>query len=90
LIEVNAKRLKEYQANEWHLLLEGRCDEVGSVDYNLVLGERRAQTVKRYLEELGITSAQVQILSYGKEKPLCIEHSEECWKMNRSVRFVLQ
>ena len=62
------------------VLIEGHCDERGTSAYNLVSGERRAQTVKRYLQELGVPSSQLQILSYGKERPFCAEHREACWQ----------
>jgi peptidoglycan-associated lipoprotein len=89
-IEVNALRLKEQDGKLSDVLLEGRCDEIGTVDYNLVLGERRAQAVKQYLVNLGIPSAAIETISYGKERPVCLEHSKECWAKNRTVRFVVK
>jgi peptidoglycan-associated lipoprotein len=62
------------------LMIEGYCDERGTLEYNLVLGERRARAVKQYLQDLGIPASQMQITSYGKEKPFCTEHSYECWQ----------
>lgn len=87
MVEVNAMRLKESDESGRALLLEGRCDEIGSSDYNLVLGERRAQSVREYLVNLGIPSANIKIVSYGKDRPLCHEHDEICWAKNRTVRF---
>lgn len=87
VLEANARRLKA--ANGRKLLVEGHCDERGTVDYNLVLGERRAQTVKQYLQDLGVPASQIQITSYGKEKPFCTDHSEACWQSNRRAHFVL-
>ncbi|MGH7233670.1 MAG: OmpA family protein, partial [Nitrospiraceae bacterium] len=84
MVEVNAMRLKESDERRWALLLEGRCDEVGSRDYNLVLGERRAQAVREYLENLGIPSASIEIVSYGKDRPVCDDHNEHCWAKNRT------
>lgn len=88
MVEVNAMRLKE--ANRRSLMLEGRCDEVGTTEYNLVLGERRAHTVKQYLVNLGIPPSSIEIVSYGKDKPVCGEHSEDCWAKNRTVHFMLR
>jgi peptidoglycan-associated lipoprotein len=69
------------------IVIEGHCDERGTSAYNLVLGERRAQAAKRYLQDLGLAASQIQILSYGKERPFCTEHSEACWQSNRRVHF---
>lgn len=88
MVEVNAMRLKE--ANRQGLVLEGRCDEIGTAEYNLVLGERRAQSVKQYLLNLGISPSSIEIVSYGKDKPVCGEHSEDCWAKNRTVHFGLR
>jgi peptidoglycan-associated lipoprotein len=86
-LEANARRLKAENSRKF--LIEGHCDERGTVDYNLVLGERRAQAVKQYLQDLGVRSSQIQITSYGKEKPFCTDHSEACWQSNRRAHFVL-
>ena len=86
VIEANARWLKA--GNGRKLLIEGYCDERGTVEYNLVLGERRAQTAKQYLQDLGVPSSQIQITSYGKEKPFCVDHSEACWQSNRRAHFV--
>ena len=88
MVEVNASRLKEERAGK--VLLEGRGDEVGTADYNLVLGDRRAQVVKRYLEGLGLGPLEIATISYGKDKPICTEHSAECWEKNRTVHFEIQ
>lgn len=85
LVEVNASRLRGKEG--WELLLEGRGDERGTADYNLVLGERRAQVVKSYLETLGLDGRVLKVISYGKDRPLCVAHSEACWEKNRSVHF---
>lgn len=87
VLEANARRLKAENGRK--LLIEGYCDERGTVEYNLVLGERRAQTAKQYLQDLGVSSSQIQITSYGKEKPFCTDHSEACWQSNRRAHFVL-
>ncbi len=87
VLEANARRLKAENGRK--LLIEGYCDERGTVEYNLVLGERRAQATKQYLQDLGVPSSQIQITSYGKEKPFCTDHSEACWQSNRRAHFVL-
>jgi peptidoglycan-associated lipoprotein len=69
------------------LVIEGHCDERGTSAYNLVLGERRAQAAKQYLEDHGMTASQIRVTSYGKERPFCTEHSEACWQSNRRVHF---
>jgi peptidoglycan-associated lipoprotein len=69
------------------IILEGHCDERGTNAYNLILGERRAQAVKRHLQDLGLAESQFQIVSYGKERPVCTEHSEACRQLNRRVHF---
>lgn len=88
VLEANARLLKS--KNGWKLLVEGHCDERGTADYNMVLGERRAQAVKRYLQNLGVSPAQVQITSLGKERPFCGQHSDDCWQKNRRAHFVVQ
>jgi peptidoglycan-associated lipoprotein len=72
------------------LLVEGHCDERGSVEYNLVLGVRRAQVVKAYLVDLGIPQLRIRIVSYGKERPVCSQQHDACWQKNRRTHFVLQ
>lgn len=72
------------------LLIEGHCDERGTLAYNLVLGEKRAKAAKRYLETIGIPAARLQTTSYGEVKPVCKEHNEGCWKYNRRAHFVVQ
>ncbi len=86
-VEINASRLRGKDG--WTLLLEGRGDERGTAAYNLVLGERRARTVQGYLESLGLDVGLIKTISYGKDRPLCVEHSEACWAQNRSVHFSL-
>ncbi|MGH7168426.1 MAG: OmpA family protein [Nitrospiraceae bacterium] len=87
-LEGNARRLKA--GNSAKLLIEGHCDERGTVAYNLVLGERRARMVEQYMKDLGIAPSRLQITSYGKERPFCAVHSEHCWQQNRRAHFVLQ
>ncbi len=68
--------------------LEGHCDERGSVAYNLGLGDRRANAAKDFLVSLGISAERISTISYGKEKPFCSEHDENCWQQNRRAHLV--
>jgi len=68
--------------------IEGHCDERGSTEYNLGLGDRRAAAVKEYLVSLGIPADRMNTVSFGKEKPFCMEHNETCWQQNRRGHFV--
>jgi len=67
------------------ILSEGHCDEKGTTEYNLALGQKRAKTVRDYYVRLGIKPKRIGTLSYGEEKPLCAESTEECWVKNRRV-----
>jgi peptidoglycan-associated lipoprotein len=69
--------------------VEGHCDERGSEEYNLGLGDRRANSAKTYLVNLGVAADRINTVSFGKEKPLCTEHSEGCWQQNRRAHIVL-
>jgi peptidoglycan-associated lipoprotein len=68
--------------------VEGHCDERGSTEYNLALGDNRASAVKNALVAAGISADRVKTVSYGKEKPFCTEHNEQCWQQNRRGHFV--
>jgi len=70
------------------VLIEGHCDERGTNEYNLALGEKRAKAVKDYLTSLGIAPARMTVMTYGEEKPVCTEHNETCWQKNRRAHFV--
>lgn len=69
--------------------LEGHCDERGSTEYNLGLGQRRAEAAKNYLVSLGISADRIETVSWGKERPFCTEHDESCWHQNRRDHFVM-
>jgi len=69
------------------ITVEGHCDERGSAEYNLALGDRRANEAKDYLVEFGVPAAQLNTISYGKERPQCTEHNEECWQKNRRAHL---
>lgn len=69
--------------------IEGHCDERGTEEYNLGLGQRRAAAAKQYLVNLGVDASRINTISYGKDRPFCTEHTEECWQQNRRDHFVL-
>jgi peptidoglycan-associated lipoprotein len=85
-LQKTADFLKKYP--QARVVIEGHCDERGSTEYNLALGDRRAAAVKEYLVNLGIPAANLNTVSYGKEKPFCMEHNETCWQMNRRGHFI--
>ncbi len=70
--------------------VEGHCDERGTNEYNLALGERRAHSAKQYLVTLGVAKDRISTISYGEEKPLCTEANEDCWAKNRRGHFAIQ
>jgi peptidoglycan-associated lipoprotein len=72
------------------LRIEGHCDERGSDEYNLALGDKRADAVREFFETMGVPQAQLTVISYGKEKPVCTEQSEDCWQKNRRAHIVAQ
>jgi peptidoglycan-associated lipoprotein len=78
--------LKDYPT--YKLTVEGHCDERGSAEYNMQLGEARAEAAKAYLVQVGIPSDQLGLVSYGKEKPVCDQHDESCWQKNRRIHIV--
>jgi peptidoglycan-associated lipoprotein len=69
--------------------IEGHCDERGTNEYNLALGDRRADSAKAFLVDLGIASSRMTTISYGEERPLCMQQTEECWAKNRRDHFVI-
>jgi peptidoglycan-associated lipoprotein len=70
--------------------VEGHCDERGSTEYNLALGDQRASAVKNALTAAGVSAGRIKTISYGKEKPFCTESNEACWQQNRRGHFVFQ
>lgn len=68
---------------DWEILVEGHCDERGTTEYNLGLGQRRAASVRQYYMSLGLSGSRIATISYGKENPTCSEASEGCWAKNR-------
>lgn len=85
-LDGNAKYLESHSGTS--VVIEGHCDERGSVEYNLALGEKRARAAKDYLVAYGITASRVTTISYGKERPFDPGHSEEAWASNRRAHFV--
>jgi peptidoglycan-associated lipoprotein len=86
-IETVAQRLKQNPAEA--VIIEGHCDERGSREYNLALGERRALAIRAYLAGLGIEADRIQTKSLGEESPAALEHNESAWRLNRRGEFVL-
>jgi len=71
------------------IVVEGHCDERGTREYNLALGERRANAVKEYLVSLGVSAGRIRTISYGKERPVCTQSNESCWSKNRRAVSVV-
>ncbi|MCC6544776.1 MAG: peptidoglycan-associated lipoprotein Pal [Nitrospirae bacterium] len=87
-LQDNASLLKVKKVKK--VVIEGHCDERGTNEYNLALGERRAQSTKRYLTALGINPSNISTISFGEEKLFCSEQNEDCWQKNRRAHFILQ
>ena len=83
----NAEMLRKYPT--WVVTLEGHCDERGTAEYNLALGERRAVAVKTYMVSLGVSPDRLRTVSYGKEFPFDPGHTDESWAKNRRAQFVI-
>ena len=84
----NAVWLKEHPRAV--LRVEGHCDERGTADYNMVLGDKRSKSARMYLTDLGINPKQIGVVSYGKERPFCNEHDESCYQLNRRGHVLLK
>jgi peptidoglycan-associated lipoprotein len=87
ILSKNADVLKRFDFLK--ITVEGHCDERGSVEYNLALGERRSRAAYDYLVSLGVPADRMKTVSYGKEVPLCQQQSEDCWARNRRARFTV-
>jgi len=89
VLQGDADVLKKVFGNDPNISvrIEGNCDERGSAEYNVALGDRRAQAAKDYLVQLGVPADKLQTVSYGKEKPVCTEASEDCYQRNRHDHF---
>jgi peptidoglycan-associated lipoprotein len=86
ILDADAGWLK--QNADRFLLIEGHCDERGTSEYNVALGERRAKATMNYLVSRGIAASRITIVSYGEERPVCAEHQESCWAKNRRAHFL--
>jgi len=87
ILKIKADILKRHP--QYTAMIEGHCDEWGTIEYNLALGDRRASAARDYLIELGIEPERIQIISYGEERPLDPGHNEEAWAKNRRDTFTL-
>ena len=87
ILQENAEFLKSNQ--DLHVEIQGHSDERGTNNYNIALGERRAQSTKKYLVSQGVDSSNVSVISYGEEKPFCFSSVETCWFQNRRAHFMV-
>ena len=87
IAEANAKFFAAHP--DLKIVIEGHCDERGSEEYNLALGDNRANATKALLDKLGIGADRLKVISYGKEKPFCNENSDSCYQMNRRAHFAI-
>jgi len=87
-LEANAGELRSY--SDAAIIIEGHCDERGTKSYNLALGEKRANAAKDYLVALGISPSRIVVISYGKERPFDMGHTESSWAKNRRAHFVIK
>jgi peptidoglycan-associated lipoprotein len=78
------------QYSNWKVLIEGHCDERGTNEYNLALGEKRANTVKDFFVSYGLSTGRFNTISYGEERPVDMGHNEEAWAKNRRAVLVIQ
>ncbi len=85
-LQGDAEFLKQHPS--FTFTIEGHCDERGSTEYNLALGDNRANATKTALVGMGVNASQIKTISYGKEKPFCTESNEQCWQENRRAHFV--
>ncbi len=86
-LQANADYLKKWPS--LRITVEGHCDERGTSEYNIALGERRSNAVKGYLVSLGVPESSITVISKGKETPFCTESNEACWQQNRRGHFVI-
>jgi peptidoglycan-associated lipoprotein len=86
--ELNRHAMAMKEDRSFRVRLEGHADERGTREYNLALGERRANAVRAYLQAQGVLSSQMEVISYGEEKPAAMGHNEQAWALNRRVEIV--
>lgn len=89
VVEANAKAIKAAAGTNYNVVVEGNCDDRGTIAYNIALGEKRANEVKDYYVRLGIPADKITTVSYGKEKPVCYEATQACWAKNRRAETIL-
>ena len=87
-VQADAQFLNQH--SHINFTVEGHCDERGSTEYNLALGDNRANAVKNAMVQAGVSASRIKTISYGKEKPFCTESNEQCWQQNRRGHFVYQ
>ncbi|MEW6320097.1 MAG: peptidoglycan-associated lipoprotein Pal [Acidobacteriota bacterium] len=87
VLQKNADWMKRWSSTR--ITVEGHCDERGTAEYNLALGERRANSVKDYLVSLGVPADRIAVVTKGKESPVCTESNEACWQQNRRGHFII-
>lgn len=85
ILDANARWLSSNKDTQ--VIVEGHCDERGTNEYNIALGERRARAARDYLVSRGIETTRITVLSYGEDRPVCTEHTEVCWAQNRRAEF---
>ena len=88
ILDANAAWLKASQDRV--ILIEGHCDERGTNEYNIALGDRRARATMNYLVAQGVQQNRISTVSYGEERPICTAHSEDCWAKNRRAHFLVK
>ncbi len=88
VLQADARFLQQHP--DMSFIIEGHCDERGSTEYNLALGDNRANSTKQALISLGVPASRIRTISYGKEKPFCTESTEACWAQNRRAHFAYQ
>ncbi len=88
VVEAHAKYLRENKDKKANIVIQGNTDERGTTEYNLALGQKRAEAVKKAISLLGVDSSQVEAVSFGKEKPKAVGSNEEAWKENRRADIV--
>jgi peptidoglycan-associated lipoprotein len=87
ILSQNAELLLKHSRLE--IQIEGHCDERGTIEYNLALGERRSNSAKQYLMAVGVSPDRISMISYGEEMPVDPEHNEEAWTKNRRAHFIV-
>ncbi len=85
----NAEFMNSADGRQWTFIVEGHCDERGTNEYNIALGQNRSTTAVDYLVSLGVSASRFRTISFGEERPFCTESNEACWQKNRRARFVI-